>query len=130
MMSMTDRTRRRIGTVVLAPAAALAAWALIRLSSIDLDVSTASGTVGPADVFAAALIGALAAWLVARLFERHSPHPRRWWAIYGLDGTVGVHDRTGLACRRIERRRTHDAAPRQSPSWSSPASQRRCRYDA
>jgi hypothetical protein len=83
MVSMTDRTHRRIGTVVLAPAAALAAWALIWLTGIDLDVSTGNGTVGPADVFAAALIGALAAWLVARSLERRSRHPRRWWVLTG-----------------------------------------------
>ena len=80
---MTHRTRRRIGTVVLAPAAALTAWALIRLIGIDLVVSTGDRTVGPVDVAAAALVGALAGWLVVRLLERHSRRPRLWWSFVG-----------------------------------------------
>jgi hypothetical protein len=50
---MTHHTRRRIVTVALAPAAALAAWALVTLLGIDLVVSTGDGTVGPADVLTA-----------------------------------------------------------------------------
>ncbi len=80
---MTHRTRRRIGTVVLAPAAALTAWAFIRLIGIDLVVSAGDGTVGPADVVVAALVGALAGWFVVRLLERHSRHPRLWWSFVG-----------------------------------------------
>src|SRR5262245_16342381 len=78
--AMTDRTRRRIATTVLAPAAALSGWAVIRLVGIDLDVSTDRGTVGPADVLAAALAGALVGWLVVRLIERFSRSPHRTWA--------------------------------------------------
>ena len=80
---MTNRTRRRIGTVVLAPAAALAAWACLRLAGIDFDVKTGDGTVGPADVVAAAFVAGLAAWVVVRLVERHSRSPRLWWARIG-----------------------------------------------
>lgn len=80
---MTHRTRRRLVTVVLAPAAALAAWAFIRLIGIELDVSTGSGTVGPADVLAAALLGALAGWVVVRVLDRHGRRPRRLWAFIG-----------------------------------------------
>jgi Family of unknown function (DUF6069) len=80
---MTHHTRRRIGTVVLSPAAALAAWALIRLMGIDLVVSVGDGTVGPTDVFAAALLGALAGWGVVRLLERNSRYPRRLWLFLG-----------------------------------------------
>jgi hypothetical protein len=80
---MTHRTRRRIGTVVLAPAAALGAWVFVRLLGIDLAVSTARGTVGAADVLVAALLAALVAWLVVRWLEGHSRRPRRLWAFVG-----------------------------------------------
>jgi Family of unknown function (DUF6069) len=77
------RTRRRIETVVLAPLAALGTWALIRLVGIDLTVSTGDGSVGPADVVAAALTGALGGWLVVRFLERRSRHPLPWWSFIG-----------------------------------------------
>src|SRR5262245_61514102 len=77
--AMTDRTRRRLTTALLAPVAALATWAVARLAGLDLEVSTGSGKVGPVDVVLAALIGAFAGWLVAWVFERRSRHPRGWW---------------------------------------------------
>jgi hypothetical protein len=80
---MTDGTRRRIGTVVLAPATALIAWTGIRLAGIDLVVSAGDGTVGPGDVIAAALMGALGGWFVVRLLERHSSRPWFWWPALG-----------------------------------------------
>jgi hypothetical protein len=80
---MQSITRRRLGTVVLAPAAALAAWAAVRLIGVDLVVSSGDGTVGPGDVLTAALFGALAAWLVVRLLERRSRRPRLWWSLIG-----------------------------------------------
>jgi Family of unknown function (DUF6069) len=80
---MTARTRRRIATVLLAPAAALVAWACSRLAGIDLVVSRGDGTVGPVDVAAAALLGALGAWVVVRLLERHSSRPGYWWPAVG-----------------------------------------------
>ncbi len=80
---MIYRTRRRIGTVVLAPAAALSAWAFTQLIGVDLVVSAGDGTVGPVDVAAAALVGALAGWIVVRLLERRSRQPLRLWAFSG-----------------------------------------------
>jgi Family of unknown function (DUF6069) len=76
---MINRTRRRIGTVVLAPAAALLAWAFIRVTGVDLVVSTGDGVVGPGDVFAAALVAALAGWAAVALLERWSTRPRSRW---------------------------------------------------
>jgi uncharacterized membrane protein YjjB (DUF3815 family) len=72
---MTDRTRRRIGTVFAAPAAALIVWTCMRLAGIGLVVSAADGTVSAVDVAAAALVGALAGWLVVHLLERHTRRP-------------------------------------------------------
>lgn len=80
---MTDRTRRRIFTVALAPAVALIAWAGLRLAGADLHVSTGRGSVGPADVVAAASVGALGAWYVVRLLERHTERPGFWWPVVG-----------------------------------------------
>jgi hypothetical protein len=81
---MSSATSRRIATVALAPAAALSAWALIRIR-VDLVVSTGDGNVGAADVFVASLVGALGGWLVVRLLERHvrSRSPRRLWSFLG-----------------------------------------------
>jgi hypothetical protein len=83
---MTNSTRRRLATVVLTPCAALATWALIRLIGVDLGVSVGSGTVGPDNVLAAALIGALAGWAAARAFERRSRRPRAWWSFTASTG--------------------------------------------
>jgi hypothetical protein len=80
---MTHRTRRRISTVVLAPAAALSGWALSQLVGIDLVVSAGDGSIGPGDVFAAALVGALAGWFVVRTLENHGRHPRMRWSFVG-----------------------------------------------
>ena len=79
---MTDRTRRRIVTVVAAPLAALAAWAAFRLAGSDL-VLNDGGTVGPVDVVAAALAGGLGAWCVVRVLQRHTQRPRFWWPLVG-----------------------------------------------
>ena len=80
---MTHLTRHRIATVVLAAAAALAAWSLTQLIGVDLVVSTGDGTVGPADVIGASIVGALAGWLVVRLLESRSRQPLRAWAFIG-----------------------------------------------
>jgi len=80
---MTARTRRRLGTVILASLAALLAWAGFRLAGIDLVVSAGNGTVGPLDVVAASLVGGLGGWLVVRLLERHTGRPELWWPALG-----------------------------------------------
>jgi hypothetical protein len=80
---MTHRTRHRIGTVVLASAAALSAWALTQLIGIDLVVSTGDGIVGAADVVGAAAFGALAAWVVVWVLGRRSRKPQPLWAFTG-----------------------------------------------
>jgi hypothetical protein len=80
---MTHRTKRRIGTVALAPVAAFAAEALFRLAGVDLVVSSGDGTVGPADVIVAALSGALLAWPVVRTIDARSTYPRRTWGFVG-----------------------------------------------
>ncbi len=83
---MSHPTRRRIATVLLAPIVALVTWAFIRFYGIDLVVTTGDGTVGPADVFAVALVGAAAGWLVVLLLERRIRHPRPWWTFIGSTG--------------------------------------------
>jgi hypothetical protein len=80
---MTNRTRRRIATVILAPVAALLTWAAMRLVGVDFVVNTGDGTVGPIDVVAAALLGALGGWLAVRLLERHTRRPGLWWPPLG-----------------------------------------------
>jgi Family of unknown function (DUF6069) len=80
---MTARTRRRLATVVLAPAAALSAWAAYRFAGIDLTVSTGDGMVAAGDVVAAALVGAVAAWFVVRQLERHTRRAGFWWPPLG-----------------------------------------------
>jgi Family of unknown function (DUF6069) len=80
---MTTPTRRRLATVVLAPAAALITWGFIRLAGVDLVVETGDGTVGPFDVVVAALVCALGAWVVVRLLARYTRRPGLWWPALG-----------------------------------------------
>jgi Family of unknown function (DUF6069) len=79
---MFDHKRRRLVTVLLAPSAALVAWGVIRLIGVDL-VLKSGRTVGPSQVFAAALVGALAGWVVARWIGGHSRRPRPVWTFVG-----------------------------------------------
>ena len=79
---MSANKRRRLVTVLLAPSAALVAWGIIRLIGVDL-VLKSGRTVGPGQVFTAALVGALAGWVVARWIEGHSRRPRPVWAFVG-----------------------------------------------
>ena len=109
---MTHRTRQRIGTVVFAPAAALAAWAFIQLVGIDLVVSNGIWTVGPTDVIGAAHLGALAAWVVVRALERRSVGN---CSVSGQSrGRLCLHSRSSgrLVRGRRQRRRAHLAARR------------------
>jgi Family of unknown function (DUF6069) len=78
---MTARNSR-FATVVVAPVAALAAWAVVRLIGADL-VLKSGRTIGPGQVVAAALVGALAGWVVARWIEQHSRRPRPVWTFVG-----------------------------------------------
>lgn len=80
--AMNRVDRRRLETVLLAPAAALAAWGLVRAVGVDLVLKDGS-TVGAGAVIAAALAAALAAWLVVRWLEFHSRRPRSIWALVG-----------------------------------------------
>jgi hypothetical protein len=80
---MTHRTRRRIVIVTSAPVAALAAWTLGRLAGVDFAQSAGRGTVGPADVVGAAIVGGLGAWYVVRTLERHTARPGFWWPWVG-----------------------------------------------
>jgi hypothetical protein len=82
MDGMPRLDRRRLATVVLAPAAALAAWAALRAAGVDLLLEDGS-TISAGDVLAAALAGATAGWLVVRWLEGHSRRPRSRWAFVG-----------------------------------------------
>jgi hypothetical protein len=82
-MMMTEKTRRRMVTVGLAPAAALVTWAGVRLAGADLALDGGRGSVGPVDVVAAALVAGVGAWWVVRLLERHTSRPRFWWPLLG-----------------------------------------------
>jgi hypothetical protein len=82
MDAMSRLDRRRVTTLVLAPAAALAAWTALRTVGVDLVLKDGS-TVGAGDVLVAALAGATAGWLVVRRLESHSRRPRSRWAFIG-----------------------------------------------
>jgi len=81
-MNANPKTRRRLTTVALAPAAALAAWGVVRASGADLVLKNGS-TIDASDVVVAALVGSVAAWFVVRRIERHSSRPRPVWAFVG-----------------------------------------------
>jgi MFS family permease len=78
-MQTNETTRRRLTTLVLAPAAALAAWSMMKALGADLVLKDGT-TVDASDVvLAAAAGGAAGAWLVTRWIERHSRRPRALW---------------------------------------------------
>jgi hypothetical protein len=76
---MANATARRVATVVAAPLAALAAWAVLRAAGVDFAVSTGDGRVGAGDVVGAATAAALLGWLVARVLAQRVERPRLWW---------------------------------------------------
>lgn len=78
--------RRRLGTVIAAPVAALTGWAVIRLLGVDLVVSSAGGKVRGVDVIMAATLAALAAWAIVRALERRAQRPRQTWTLVGSTG--------------------------------------------
>src|SRR6478735_10314188 len=81
--SMSNITSRRITTVVAAPVAALAVWALCRAGGITFVVSTGSGHVRASDVVVAATVAALAGWGVVRVLENRLQRSRLWWMRVG-----------------------------------------------
>lgn len=76
---MNGTTRRRLITLVLAPAAALAAWSLMKALGADLVLKNGTA-VDAGDVVLAAVVGAGAGWLVAHWIEGHTRRPRSLWA--------------------------------------------------
>jgi hypothetical protein len=79
--------RRLFLTVIGAPAAALAVWALaVPLAGTTLTVRTGGGerTVGPVSVVVASLLAGLAAWALLAVLERSATRPGRTWTIIAL----------------------------------------------
>lgn len=76
------RTFTRALTVLAAPATAVTAWALLRLSGIALVTDTGS-TVGPVSVIVVATLAALAGWAVIAVIERRTRRPALWWGLIG-----------------------------------------------
>jgi hypothetical protein len=75
-----SNAHRRLATTVLAPAAALAAWAAFRLGGVDYKLKSGD-TVGALDVVTTALMGAVVGWLVLHAIERRSLRPRATWML-------------------------------------------------
>jgi cytochrome bd-type quinol oxidase subunit 2 len=79
---MRTTIRSSLAVVVAAGAAALAAWAVIRLVGIDLTLKDSVGSqVGAVDVLAASLAAGLAAWGVFALLAHW--RRARWWPFVG-----------------------------------------------
>ncbi|MGD9696347.1 MAG: DUF6069 family protein [Thermoleophilia bacterium] len=70
---------RRIATIVLAPAAALALWGLLRSAGVGFELRDGRGAVGAAEVAGASLVAALAGCGVAALIDRRIARARVWW---------------------------------------------------
>jgi hypothetical protein len=80
---MPNVKARRVATVVAAPLAALAAWALLRAAGANFHVSTGDGRVDAGDVAFAATAAAVLGWVVARTLQNRVQRPRLWWARIG-----------------------------------------------
>jgi hypothetical protein len=80
---MSNVKARRVATVVAAPLAALATWALFRVAGVTFHVSTGDGQVGADDVAVVAAVAALLGWIVARTLESRVQRPRLWWVRVG-----------------------------------------------
>jgi FtsH-binding integral membrane protein len=82
---MRTTTRSSLAVVATAIAAALVAWAVIRLVGVDLTLkngaSQVGSQVGPVDVLLASLAAGLAAWGVYALLARW--RRARWWPFIG-----------------------------------------------
>ncbi|WP_329239504.1 DUF6069 family protein [Actinoallomurus sp. NBC_01490] len=84
---MNTSVRRLFLTVIGAPAAALAVWALaVPLAGTTLTVRAGGGerTVGPVSVVPASLLAGLAAWALLAVLERSATRPGRTWTIIAL----------------------------------------------
>ncbi|MET7335830.1 DUF6069 family protein [Nonomuraea sp. NPDC005650] len=84
---MNTSLRRPLLTLVGAPAAALAVWALaVPLAGTILTVRMGAGTqtVGPVSVVVASLVAGLAGWALLAALERWAPRPGRVWTITAL----------------------------------------------
>jgi Family of unknown function (DUF6069) len=80
---MNTSTRRILITVIGAPAAALATWALVvPLAGITLTARTGDSTqtVGPVAIAVTSLLAGLAGWLLVAVLERFVARPGRIWA--------------------------------------------------
>ncbi|WP_226899574.1 DUF6069 family protein [Nonomuraea phyllanthi] len=79
--------RRLLLTVIGAPAAALAVWALaVPLAGITLTarMGAAPQPVGPVLVIVASLVAGLAGWALLAVLERRATRPGRNWTIIAL----------------------------------------------
>jgi hypothetical protein len=83
---MRTTTRSSLAVVAAAVAAALAAWAVIRLVGVDLTLKDGAGTsaggqVGAVDVLLVSLVAGLAAWGLFALLAHW--RRARWWPFIG-----------------------------------------------
>ena len=79
-----NTSTKRLVTVVGAPAAALATWALaVPLAGITLTARRGDGTrtVGPEAIAVTSLVAGLAAWVLVAVLERFVARPGRIWMI-------------------------------------------------
>lgn len=84
---MNTSIRRLLLTVIGAPAAALAVWALaVPVAGTALTVRMGDGTqsVGPVPVVVASLLAGLAGWALLAVLERFASRPGRIWTIVAL----------------------------------------------
>lgn len=84
---MNTPMRRLLLTVIGAPAAALAVWALaVPLAGITLTarMGAAPQPVGPVPVVVASLLAGLAGWALLAVLERRATRPGRSWTIIAL----------------------------------------------
>ncbi|MFI7610822.1 DUF6069 family protein [Nonomuraea terrae] len=81
---MNTSLRRLLLTLIGAPAAALAVWALaVPVAGTALTVRAGGGTqpVGPVSVVMASLLAGLAGWALLAVLERFASRPGRVWTV-------------------------------------------------
>ncbi|TDD53228.1 hypothetical protein E1286_07320 [Nonomuraea terrae] len=109
---MNTSLRRLLLTLIGAPAAALAVWALaVPVAGTALTVRAGGGTqpVGPVSVVMASLLAGPAGWALLTVLERFSSRPGRVWTVaapvLSVQGTYapseyGTHPAVGsIRCR-------------------------------